>query len=297
MELGEPSKLPGTPRSRVKAASDDSVHREVALGGGRRALWMAIALALVSARPAAAQVDFAAIRATKQLEAVRIDEPIVIDGRLDEPAWARAPVARDFIQQEPVEGALSDQRSEVRVLYDADALYIGGTLYDSDPRGGIVNELKRDFATYDGDTVGVIFDTFNKQLDNTNFLTNPAGAQRDSQNYDDGRQANADWDGVWWVKTARFDGGWTMEMKIPFKTLRFPKQEEQVWGMNLLRVIRRNNERAWWSPVPRQFRSFKPSYAGRLTGLRGIRPGLNLYVKPFFTGSLSNLTLPTLDRR
>jgi len=258
---------------------------------------MAVALTLVSVRPGAAQTDFAAIRATKQLEAVRTSEPIVVDGRLDEPAWARAPVATDFIQQEPVEGAISTERSEVRVLYDDDALYVGGTFYDSDPRGGIVNELKRDFATYDGDTAGVILDTFNTQLDNSNFMTNPAGAQRDSQNYDDGREANGNWDAVWWVKTARFDGGWTMEMKIPFKSLRFRRQDEQVWGMNLLRIIRRKNERTWWSPVPRQFHSFKASYAGRLTGLRGISPGLNLYVKPFFTGSLSNRSLPNLDRR
>jgi len=284
-------------RSRVKAMRGDSGHREVGTDGCRLAVWMTIALALVSVRPGAAQVDFAAIRATKELEAVRISDPIVIDGRLDEPVWARAPVARDFVQQEPIEGAVSTERSEVRVLYDADALYVGGTLYDSDPRGGIVNELKRDFATYDGDTAGVILDTFNKQLENSNFLTNPAGAQRDSQNYDDGRESNANWDAVWWVKTARFDGGWTMEMKIPFKALRFRKQEEQVWGINLLRVIRRKNERTWWSPQPRQFRSFKPSYAGRLTGLGGISPGLNLYVKPFFTSALSNLTLPNLDRR
>lgn len=246
---------------------------------------------------ASAQVDFAAVRASKQLEALRIDEPIVIDGRLDEPAWERAPAGGDFYQQEPVEGAPATEPSEVRFLYDGTALYVGGCFFDSDPRGGITNELKRDFASRDGDVVAVILDPFNDYNSSSNFHVNPAGAHRDSQSYEDGRQVNSNWDAVWWAKTAKFDGGWTMEMKIPFKSLRFRAgAKEQVWGMNVFRLIRRKNENTYWSPQPRQFSSYKPSYNGRLNGLRDLRSGRNLYIKPFFTGAFSNGPLRNLHR-
>jgi len=243
-----------------------------------------------------AQVDYAAIRATRQIEAIRIDEPIVLDGRLDEPAWTHAPAADDFVEQEPVEGNPPSNPSEVRFLYDADALYVGGRFFDSDPRGGITNDLQRDFVASDSDVVAIILDPLN-DLNSVNFKVNPGGAIGDSQSYDDGRQVNQNWDAVWWAKTATFPGGWTMEMKIPFKSLRFPDADEQVWGVNVFRNVRRLNERAFWSPQPRQFTGYKASYCGRLTGIRHVRPGRNLYIKPFITGALSNVTLPNLTRR
>ena len=269
----------------------------------RRLLRRALAVATASAvwAPAAASaadgIDYAAIRATKVIRAVRTDQPIVLDGRLDEPAWQRAAVAKDFLQQEPAEGAPATEASEVRFLYDDEALYVGGRFVDSDPRGGIVNELKRDYALYDSDSVAIVLDTFNKKLDNYAFMVNPAGAQRDAENYDDGRQVNVSWDGAWSVKTARFEGGWTMEMKIPFRSLRFERSDDQAWGLNVMRMVRRKNETSYWSPQPRQFRAFKPSYAGQLTGLEGLHPGLNLRIKPFYTGRYANATLPGLSRR
>jgi len=262
-----------------------------------RALAVAAASAVCARASAADRIDYAAIRATKVIRAVRTDQPIVLDGRLDEPAWQRAAVAKDFLQQEPAEGAPATESSEVRLLYDDEALYVGGRFSDSDPRGGIVNELKRDYAMYDSDSVALVLDTFNKKLDSYAFVVNPAGAQRDAENYDDGRQVNANWDGAWSVKTARFEGGWTMEMKIPFRSLRFERRDDQAWGLNVMRMVRRKNETSYWSPQPRQFRAFKPSYAGQLTGLEGIRPGLNLRIKPFYTGRYANATLADLSRR
>jgi hypothetical protein len=256
-----------------------------------------VVVVLTRAGEASAAIDYAAIRATKHLAVARADAPIVLDGRLGELAWARAEVGRDFYQQQPDEGALATEPSEIRFLHDLEALYVGGTFYDRDPRGGITNELKRDFAARDGDLVTVVLDTFHDQRNSFAFMINPAGAERDVQSYEDGRQSNANWDGVWWVKTARFEQGWTMEMRIPFKTLRFRDVEEQVWGMNVFRLIRRKNEITLWSPVPRQFTQMKVSYAGRLTGIRGIRPGRNLRVKPFATGLASNVPRPDADRR
>ena len=259
-------------------------------------LRVALACACLPEAQALAQVDLAAIRASKVIQAVPTTEPLVIDGRMDDPVWAQAPVARDFIQQEPDEGALSTEPSEFRVVYDEDALYIFGVFYDSDPRGGIVNELKRDFASRDGDTAAVIISPF-RDGNSSNFQVNPAGALRDSQSYEDGRQVNANWDAVWWAKTETFDGGWTMELKIPFKSLRFPTDEEQVWGINVFRLIRRNNEATYWSPQARQFNPYKPSSAGRLVGLQRIRPGRNLYVKPFWTAGGSTASIRNLNRQ
>ena len=236
---------------------------------------------------AGADIDYAAIRASKRVTALRVEGAIAVDGRLDEPEWARAEVARDFIQQQPSEGAPTTEPSEVRFLYDADMLYVGGTFHDTHPDGGITNELTRDFSARDGDLITLVLDTFRDQRNAFNFMINPAGALRDSQSYDDGRQNNSDWDGIWHVKTARFEGGWTMEMAIPFKTLRFSEREEQTWGLNIFRLIRRKNEITLWAPVPRQFGQFKVSYAGVLTGIQQVRPGRNLRIKPFATTQVS----------
>ena len=248
------------------------------------------------ASAARAQTDAAAIRASKRLQPLRITEPIVIDGRLTEPAWALAEVGRDFYQQDPDAGALSSEPSEIRFLYDDNALYWAGTFFDSDPRGPIVNELKRDFDGRNGDIVSLSLDTFG-DLTAYNFSVNGAGALRDTQSHEDGRVFNGNWDGVWFARTSRFEGGWTVEAMIPFTTMRFPEVEEQDWGMNVFRLIRRKNESTFWSPQPRQFFNYKISYGGRLTGLRDVRPGRNLQIKPFFTGASSNLALPSLDRR
>jgi hypothetical protein len=220
--------------------------------------------------------------APKRVVALRIAEPVIVDGHLDEAAWQAAQPASDFTQQQPDEGCLTTEPSEVRFLYDERYLYIGGTFYDTEPlRGPIVNELRRDFSERDGDLIQVVLDTFHDKRTASTFMTNPAGALGDTQSYDDGRQQNRNWDAVWIVRTARFDHGWTMEMAIPFKSLRFRRLDVQQWGLNLLRLIRRKNEITLWSPIPRQFSALRVSYAGVLEGLEGVRPSFNLRVKPF----------------
>jgi hypothetical protein len=248
------------------------------------------------ARDARAQIDIEAVRATKQLEALRIDEPIVVDGELNEPAWSRAQVGRDFYQQEPNTGALTTEPSEIRFVYDDDALYFAGTFFDSDPRGPIVDELKRDFEGRNGDIVGVSLDTFGDYTA-YNFNVNAAGALRDTQSHEDGRQFNGNWDGVWSARTTRLSDRWIVEAMIPFKTMRFPDAAEQNWAMNVFRLIRRKNEFTYWSPQPRQFSNYKISYGGRLTGIRNVRSGRNVQIKPFLTGAASNLNFPKVDRR
>jgi hypothetical protein len=227
-----------------------------------------------------------AIRAAKRVTAVRITEAIILDGRLDERAWATAIAARDFSQQQPDESRPSTEPSEVRFLFDDRTLYVGGIFHDSDVEHGLItNELKRDFTGKDGDVVALVLDTFLDRRNAVTFLTNPGGAISDAQSHDDGRQINRDWNGIWFVRTGRVADGWTMEMAIPFKTLRFPDRDSQVWGLNVLRIIRRKNEITTWSPVPRQFTELKVSYAGVLDGIRDVRPGRNLRVKPYVTAT------------
>ena len=247
--------------------------------------------------------DTDTIRAAKRVTAVRITEQIIVDGRLDEHAWTTATAAADFSQQQPDEGRPSTEPSEIRFLYDERTLYVGGVFHDSDVDHGLItNELKRDFTGKDGDVVALVLDTFLDRRNAVTFLTNPGGAISDAQSHDDGRQINRDWNGIWFVRTGRVADGWTMEMAIPFKTLRFPDRDAQVWGLNVLRIIRRKNEITTWSPVPRQFTELKVSYAGVLDGITHVRPGRNLRVKPYVTATAQQASpgggvSPSLDGR
>ena len=222
----------------------------------------------------------------KRVRALRVPpNTITLDGRLTEGAWAKALPAGDFVQQQPAEGDPTTHPSEVRFLYDDAHLYIGARLVEDERHRLVVNELRRDFANpRDGDLYIVILDTFNDKLNAYNFQTNPGCALRDSQSYDDGRTINANWDGVWFCRSSVEDDAWSVEMAIPFKQLRFPNSDEQLWGLQIFRLIRHSNEQTVWSPTPRQFNQFKMSYAGLLEGIRAVRPGRNVRVKPFLVG-------------
>jgi hypothetical protein len=215
---------------------------------------------------------------------VRIDTPIQIDGVLDEAAWELAPVVTDFYQQQPAEFELATRRTEVRFLYDDEMLYVGAVMYEPEPERLITNELKRDFSGSSGDGFGLLLDTFSDRRNAYGFLTNPGGAQRESLGYDNGRRNDANWHGVWFVRTAIRPDGWSAEYAIPFKTLRFPEGDSQEWGMNMVRWARRANETSTWAPVPRQFSHYNVAYAGRLRGIANAQPGRNLQIKPFLTG-------------
>ncbi|MBI2220749.1 MAG: carbohydrate binding family 9 domain-containing protein [Acidobacteria bacterium] len=249
-------------------------------------LLTASVLAATAADPPRAPADIEAIRASKRATAVRIEQPIVIDGLLDEAAWQLAEPATDFYQQQPTEFELSTRREEVRFLYTDSTLYVGAMLYDPAPERVIINDLKRDFNGRDSDMFGVVLDTFLDRRNAFGFLTNPGGAQRETQSYDNGRRADANWHGIWFVRTAIRPNGWTAEIAIPFKTLRFPERPEQEWGLNLVRVARRDNETTTWSPVPRQFSHYNVAYAGVLKGIAGVRRGRHVQAKPFATGSV-----------
>ena len=227
----------------------------------------------------------------KRAEAVRIPNGrISVDGALAEEEWRLATPAASFVQQQPVEYGTPTEASEVRFLYDDDNLYVGALLHDDEPGRLITNELTRDFAARDGDLFVLVLDTFNDLRNSYGFQTNPGGAWRDTQSFDEGRTTNQNWDGVWTVKTSTTTDGWIVEYAIPFKTLRFPRSDAQTWGLSMMRLIRRKNEVTMWTPIPRQFSQFRMSYAGLLDGISGVKPGLNLRVKPFVTGNTARRT-------
>ena len=238
----------------------------------------------VVAFPALAQTTLASLDGRKQMTAVQTTSPITIDGALDEEAWTRATPAANFVQADPIEGAPATEITEVRVAYDADYLYIGATMHDSDPDGIVVNEIRKDFAGRDQDTFEVLLDTFADRRNGFVFTTNSRGAKADTQIANEGRDVNPNWDAVWWVESRRTADGWTAEFRIPFKTLRFEAGADQRWGINFARRVRRKNELSYWSPVSRAYTIYRASSAGTLDGLPPLRTGRNLRIKPFLVG-------------
>ena len=189
-----------------------------------------------------------------------------------------------FYQSIPAQGIPSRERTVVRVLYDAEYLYIGAVMYDSDPEALVSAGLEQDFATQNSDIFGFALDTYLDRQNAFLFAVNPAGAVFDAQAFNDQQSVNRAWEGVVDVATAVHEDGWTTEARVPFTTLRYRDSEEpQSWGLNFSRRIRRHSEDSSWAPLSRQFRVYKMSRAGTLNGLEGLRPGRNLSIKPFVT--------------
>jgi hypothetical protein len=239
------------------------------------------------------------------LTAVRIAAAPDLDGALDEEVWSSAPVAGDFVQQEPREGEPATERTEVRVAYDARNLYIGIRADDSMASGIIATEMRRDSdRLLDEDNVQIILDTFHDQRSGYMFVTTPLGARLEQQVSDDGEgggrgsnsAVNRNWDGVWEAAARIGEGGWSAEIAIPLSTLRFRPGDEQTWGINFMRNIRRKNEQVYWSPVGKAYALTRVSSAGVLDGLRSISQGQDLRFKPFvLSGLRDRATSPALS--
>ena len=177
-----------------------------------------------------------------QVTAAEATRPVRVDGTLDEEVWQRAEAVGGFVQAEPQEGESATEPTVVWVAHDSDNLYIAAYCYDSDPAALVVNDIKKDFRNNDQDTFEVVIDTFADRRNGFVFMTNPEGARGDRQMIGEGRETNASWDAVWFVGTRRVTDGWTLEMAIPFKSLRFEPGGGRIWGINFSRRIRRKNE-------------------------------------------------------
>lgn len=217
------------------------------------------------------------------IDAVFIDTAIEVDGRLDEAAWHRAPVASDFIQGEPVEGVPAEEDTEVWVLFDGSSLYVGAHLYDSDPASIADQLVRRD----DGGT----FDYFEVSLDPNSdrrtgysFRVSAANVQGDAYLYDDRREDRA-WDAVWKSNVRRLEDGWTVEMKIPLSQIRYEAADSvQSWGANFTRMRQLTREKSYFRLISR-LQEGRVSQFGRLEGIRIPEASRRLEVRPYVLSS------------
>ena len=223
---------------------------------------------------------------SKVATAIRINEKITLDGRFEEPAWNLAVPISDFTQQQPHHDEPSQEKTELRFLYDDDNLYVGLWCYDSDVEHITVNDIREDFTFNESDGVSVYLSSLHDDLTGYSIIVNAAGARRDNQITND-TQFNADWDGVWDVVSSRNNEGWFAEFRIPFKTLRFSNSPTQEWGLNVSRRILRLNEESFWVPQPVRYNSGAMHLMGTLKGLENIHQGRNLNVKPFVTAGIA----------
>ena len=236
----------------------------------------------------------------------RVDGSPVIDGRLDEAVWEAAVPLSGFRQNTPDEGRPASERTEVRLVYTEDTLYVGVVCHVQDPGTIIVSDARRDSSLTETDSFQIILDTYLDRQNGFVFGTNPAGLEYDAQLTNEGQGSggiggsvvqrsgsqqqrgsgggfNLNWDGVWQVAAEISETGWSAEMAIPFRTLRYPSGALQVWGVNFQRNIRHRNETAFWAPLPRQFGLNRLSLAGELHGLE-VPAQRNLKLTPYVLG-------------
>ncbi len=228
---------------------------------------------------------------TRQLSAHRIESSIKVDGRFDEAAWQNAIPAKDFIQNQPNPGALASQATEVRLLYDDKAIYVGATLYDTQPDSILKQFSERDDIVIT-DWFGIILDPYQDGLNGTGFIVTAAGVQVDTKySVIDGGSGTLDgdrnWDAVWTSAVRMVPEGWTVEMQIPYSAIRFPKQDIQTWNINFARMLRRAREESFWNEVKPQLNGLL-NQSGKLTGLQDIRPPLRLSATPFVVAYTEN---------
>ena len=240
--------------------------------------WLSIALAAWSVSGIALAQDLPPGGTPASLRAGRAAAPPLIDGRLDEASWQAADVAGTFRQYEPNEGDPATERTDVRVLYDNVALYVGVQLYDSEP-SRIVARMSRRDDDPDADRFTFYVDALHDGLTGAAFEVSAAGAQRDAALSNDTNRDNS-WDAVWEAAVAIDEQGWTAELRIPLSQLRFLKAERQTWGFNVERFIYRKNERVWLELVPKD-ESGLASRMANLTDIDGIEPRRALEVTPY----------------
>jgi hypothetical protein len=225
-------------------------------------------------------------------QAYALADPPSLDGVvLGDPAWQGVKATTGFWQIRPDEGRAASQRTEVFVGFTKNSLYIGVVCYDDNPQGIIVADSRRDSSLVDTDSFQVMIDSFHDRQNGFVFGTNPAGIEYDGQVTKEsagtfsagGGGFNLNWDTTWAVKATISAIGWSAEMEIPFKSLRYSGEPAQVWGINFQRNIRRNNEIAFWSPLSRQHNLYRISQAGSIEGIRVARQR-NLKITPYALG-------------
>jgi len=238
------------------------------------------------------------------VRAFRVDGGIDVDGSLDERFYELTDPFDDLVQAVPVSRGVPSERTEIWVGFDAANLYVAARVWDRQGEAGwIANEMRRDSTQLRAnDSFGIYLDTYRDRRNAVGFFVNPIGGFAEVQLTNEG-SPNFDWNPIWDVRTGRFDGGWTVEMGIPFRSLRYRPGAEQTWGIQIRRSVLRINEWSYLTAVPIQVAGsgpnavFRVSLYGDLVGIEAPPPGLNLEVKPFAISRLSTdrIVVPAVE--
>jgi hypothetical protein len=220
------------------------------------------------------------IKVQKRIEAYRINSPISVNGKLDEPEWQNAPVANSFIQHEPYNGAKPSEQTVVKVLFDNDAIYIGARMLDSNP-DSIYRELgQRDNDDLKSDAFAVFISPYNDGINYLEFFVSASGVQSDIKLT--GENEEKSWDAVWMSEVKIDNHGWCVEMKIPFSALRFSKNNRNSWGINFARLVKRYNEWSSWNFIDKGINGIV-NQSGELSGMVNIEPPVRLSLSPYIS--------------
>ena len=252
------------------------------------AVQLVLLAALVAPERLMGQTPSDPLTERRTLTALRLPEgeTIQLDGRLDEPQWRDAKPATDLLQQNPINGAPATERTEIRIVYDQQSLYIGFIAYDSEPGRVLANQMQRDQSFDADDRFMWSIDPYLDGRTGYFFEINPVGAMGDGllEQSQGTTSTNRSWDGIWNARVQRDEIGWTAEIEIPFRTLNFDPQA-LAWGINFQRTIRRKNEESLWSGWARNQGLSSMTNADRLVGLSNINQGLGLDIRPYLLGT------------
>jgi hypothetical protein len=257
-----------------------------AIAASHLARLASLAIGLASAAPLAAGQEAAR---EPTIDTRRVARGPVVDGRLDDPAWAGAAIVSDFRQKEPVEGQEATETTRVRIVYDQATLYVGVELLDGAPAEIRASELRRDNSLESDDTFAVLIDSNHDHRNAFVFRVNPRGTRYDGIIRNEGRNINSDWDEQWTAAATLTERGWVAEIAIPFKILRFSGAKDQRWGVNFERVIKRKNESAYWAGWDRSYAFYHVSQAGHLAGLSEIRQVERMRLRPYVVAGAEKL--------
>ena len=216
-----------------------------------------------------------------------VADGIRVDGVLDEPAWAIAASIGPLLQRDPKEGSPASEETDVRVLFDANNLYVGVTCRDKTPAAIVSTQLGRDADLEVDDRIMIVLDPFFDHKNGFFFVVNPAGARSDGQISNNSQVLSYEWDAIWDARTRITNDGWVAEIAIPFKSLRF-KPGQTVWGFNIERQVKRLQERDSWASPRRDSWITNLAAAGQIAGLVGLRQGWGLDIRPFISGGAEN---------
>lgn len=224
----------------------------------------------------------------KEVHIGRALDPIVVDGKLEEKTWQAADVGKDFHQNFPTDTVMANAKTEIRFTYDDKFLYVGAIMYNDGPRTYVTPSLRRDFRGGGNDMIVIGFDTFDDQTNAFQFGMNPFGVRREGLIANGGGNRgdlSLDWENKWYGEAVQGDGYWSVEMAIPFKSIRF-KEGQKIWNIHCYRIDSGTGERSTWNPIPRNFVLYSQAHTGRLIWDEPLTdPGANIAVIPYISSN------------